>query len=206
MAQSARVKTAGSTSVASPVAVGERASSRSGPALISRQALIAAALVMLVLGGLIIAAMPEAENSAKGAPRAEPARGASPQANTLSAREPKHDFGSISMAAGKVTHRYWISNTTAAPIVIRKIYTSCMCTTAALVKGVRKFDPYGMPGHGHIPAINETLHPNEDAFIEVVFDPAAHGPSGVGPIERFVTVETSSERPLELAFSALVRP
>ncbi|MBI2317113.1 MAG: hypothetical protein HYU75_08940 [Betaproteobacteria bacterium] len=63
-----------------------------------------------------------------------------------------------------------------------------------------------MPGHGYIPALNEPLAPNEDAMIEIVFDPAAHGPAGVGPIERVVTIENNAAPPLELALSAVVTP
>ena len=168
--------------------------------LVERKLLIAAGLFVLALGTVIVLGMPKpALNS--------PAKVESPASSgPLTAKSGKFDFGTVSMAAGKVTHRYWISNAGPDPIVLRKIYTSCMCTTAALVKGGRKFDPYGMPGHGYIPSLNETLAPKEDAMIEVVFDPAAHGPAGVGPIERVVTIENSSAQPLELAFSAVVTP
>ncbi|OGA65051.1 MAG: hypothetical protein A3F77_03545 [Betaproteobacteria bacterium RIFCSPLOWO2_12_FULL_67_28] len=111
------------------------------------------------------------------------------------------------MAAGKVTHLYRFRNAGAEPIVLGKMYTSCMCTTAALVKSSgRKFAPVGMPGHTPIPALNETLQPNEEAMVEVVFDPAAHGPAGIGPIDRVVTIENSAGQPLELAFRANVKP
>ncbi|MBI4294305.1 MAG: DUF1573 domain-containing protein [Betaproteobacteria bacterium] len=163
----------------------------------------AAGLFVLAIGAVIITGIPKpAPNTPANTPVAVESR--SNGAFTVS--ETKYDFGKISMAAGKVTHRYRIANAGADPIVIRKLYTSCMCTTAALVKGVRKFDPYGMPGHGAIPTLNESLAPKEVALIEVVFDPAAHGPAGVGPIERVVTVENSSGQPLELAFSAVVTP
>jgi hypothetical protein len=110
------------------------------------------------------------------------------------------------MRSGDVAHNYWIRNTGAAPITVRRMYTSCMCTTAALVKGGRKFDRYGMPGHGYLSPLNQAIAPNEAAMIEVVFDPAAHGPAGIGRIERTVTIETDREAPLELAFVAYVTP
>ena len=50
------------------------------------------------------------------------------------------------------------------------------------------------------------MNPGDDAVVEVVFDPAAHGPAGIGPIERVVTIENSAGRPLELAFNATVTP
>ncbi|KKT83316.1 MAG: hypothetical protein UW81_C0021G0020, partial [Candidatus Giovannonibacteria bacterium GW2011_GWC2_44_9] len=41
---------------------------------------------------------------------------------------------------------------------------------------------------------------------EVVFDPAAHGPAGVGRIERAVYLENSASEALQLKFSATVTP
>lgn len=162
-------------------------------------------IVVLVLGalfvaGLIILAKPG--NTAHA-----PAVQAQPQiGRMLTARQSSFDFGSLSMAAGKVTHQYWIRNTGNAPIVINKMYTSCMCTTAALVKAGRKSDTFGMPGHGFMPAINASIAPDEAAMVEVVFDPAAHGPAGIGRVERVVTLETNREPPLELTFVANVTP
>jgi hypothetical protein len=156
-------------------------------------------LVILILGGLIVAAKPGP--AAKSPPRVE-----TQSKSDLSAEEMSFDFGSISMAAGNVTHRFKIKNANAEPIVIRKISTSCMCTTAQLVKGGKKLAVYGMPGHGYIPNLDEPIGPNEQAIVEVVFDPASHGPAGIGRVERFVTIYTGAAQPLELSFTALVTP
>jgi len=169
----------------------------------STKVIIGAGAVILVLGGLIIAAMPEpgANKAPAAASRSTVAAGA------LSARESQFKFGSIPMSGGKVTHRYWIANAGTEPVLIRKMYTSCMCTTASLVKSSgKKFAPVGMPGHAPIPTINEPMNPGERAIVEVVFDPAAHGPAGIGPIDRVVTIENSGGRPLQLAFTANVTP
>lgn len=125
---------------------------------------------------------------------------------TLSADESTYDFGTISMAAGKVSHTFKISNLSALPVVIEKMYTSCMCTVAALNVGGEKFGPYGMPGHGFIPKINKTLNSGAEAMVEVTFDPAAHGPSGVGRIQRSIVIENNGSQPLELGFTAVVTP
>lgn len=125
-----------------------------------------------------------------------------------------YDFGSISMANGKVNHEFKIKNIGVEAVTISKVYTSCMCTTAVLIIGdpsvgsgqVKKLGPYGMPGHVFIPTIGETLNPNEEATVDVVFDPAAHGPAGVGKIERAVIVENNAGQPIELLFSAMVTP
>lgn len=178
---------------------------QSGQSRFSYKIVIGAGLVLAVLGGLIVAARP---GPAPGipAPGATVAAVVPQSSRILVAKELNFNFGSVSMAAGKVTHRYWIRNTGSTPIVVRKMYTSCMCTTAALVKGGRKFDPYGMPGHGLMPTLNQPIAPDEAAMIEVVFDPAAHGPAGIGKIERIVTIQTDLESPLELAFVANVTP
>ena len=186
--------------------VGTKPAAKAG--MKSRKFAAVSAVVILGMAGMIFAAMPDGD-APKATVVAAPQSGAPMISSTtapLTAREPSFDFGSISMAAGKVTHRYRIANGSADPVVIRKIYTSCMCTTATLMKGVQQFGPFGMPGHGPIPAINQTLAPGERAYVEVVFDPAAHGPAGVGPIERVVTLENSARQPFELAFAARVTP
>ncbi len=161
--------------------------------------IIGTVLVILILGGLIVAAKPGP--AVKSPPRAE-----SQSKSDLTAEEMNFDFGSVSMAAGNVTHRFKIRNANAEPIVIRKISTSCMCTTAQLVKGGKKLAIYGMPGHGYIPKLDEPIGPNEQAVVEVVFDPVAHGPAGIGRVERFVTIYTGAAQALELSFTALVTP
>jgi len=172
--------------------------------------IIGAVLVLAGFVAIIIAAKPkQGGGNATAAAASSPASysaGASNTAGALRARERDFDFGSISMAAGKVSHRFWFRNASSAPVLINKIYTSCMCTTATLVKGGRVINNYGMPGHGYTPSVNETVAPNEEALIEAIFDPAAHGPAGIGPTERFVTVENDAGQPLEIRFTANVKP
>ena len=110
------------------------------------------------------------------------------------------------MAAGKVSHRYPIRNGGAASLTVTRIYTSCMCTEATLARPGGKKGPFGMPGHGPAERIAEGFAPGEAAFVDIVFDPQAHGPAGVGRIERVVTIENSAGRPLELGFLAMVTP
>jgi len=167
---------------------------------------VGAGIVILILGGLIIAAQPGPVKNTPTAVEMVRADTAINSAGRLTTTQTKFSFGSISMARGKVTHRYPITNAGTEPVVIRKLYTSCMCTTAALVKNGKAGEAFGMPGHTPIPTINVPINPREEAFIEVIFDPAAHGPAGVGPIERVVTLENNAGQPLELEFAALVSP
>ena len=169
--------------------------------------LVAGLAVAVALGIAIVAASPRFRPAAPAAGAGVAAPDAvSASHPALAARESQFDFGSISMAAGKVSHRYWIRNESADPLLIKGIYTSCMCTTASLSKGARVVGNYGMPGHGPLPEVNEALAPNETAYVNVVFDPAAHGPAGLGLTERVVTIEHAAGAPLKLRFTADVRP
>lgn len=124
----------------------------------------------------------------------------------LTSGAPAYDFGRISMAAGNVSHRYSIMNTGTNPLTITQILTSCMCTEATLITRSARKGPYGMPGHGYSRSVSERLAPGESAQVDVVFDPAAHGPAGVGNIDRTVTILTDAGSPLELRFNAMVTP
>ena len=117
-----------------------------------------------------------------------------------------YDFGAISMAAGNVKHAFKIKNISNEAVTIDKMYTSCMCTTATLMMKDKQYGPYGMPGHGSIPKIGQNINPNEEAIIEVIFDPTAHGPEGIGKIKRLIYIETNSEitPKLQLAIEAEV--
>ena len=124
----------------------------------------------------------------------------------LSVDSSSYDFGIVSMAKGEVVHEFKIKNTDIGEVKIGKIYTSCMCTVAWFTKGEIQKGPFGMAGHGYIPPVNESLGPNEEAVIKVIFDPAAHGPAGVGKIQRVVSVEGNGSVLAELNFTANVIP
>lgn len=125
----------------------------------------------------------------------------------LSANETSYDFGTVSMAAGKVMREFVIKNTGTTPLTINGMATSCMCTEAFLTMNDQVFGPFGMPGHGGAATtLNQTIDPDKEATIRTVFDPAAHGPAGVGRISRIVSIQTDDGRILELAFTANVTP
>ncbi len=160
--------------------------------------LISIIVGVLVLGGLIWIARPDSQSNSTISAKSN---------GILTVEEASnYDFGKISMAAGKVKHQFKIKNTSNEMVTINKVYTSCMCTTAELMSGGKQFGPYGMPGHGAIPKIQGIVNPNDEAIVEVVFDPAAHGPAGVGRIQRTITLENNSGQPIELQFAAIVTP
>ncbi len=154
------------------------------------------AVMLLAVGALVALSPPSAQS-----------QNAAVSNSVLAALETSYDFGTVSMAKGKVTKLFKVDNSTLAPITVRKLYTSCMCTTASLVQGERRVGPFGMEGHGGpIPTINEELAAGETAQVEVTFDPAAHGPAGVGPITRNVFVETTDGKKLVFEIKARVTP
>ena len=160
----------------------------------------------LIWTGVILAALIGFIWMARPAPQSGTASPILGKNGVLAARENNYDFGSISMAAGKVSKTFAIKNTGTDALAVSQLYTSCMCTVATLKIGGRSVGPFGMPGHGFAQRINEIIQPNEETAIEVVFDPAAHGPAGVGRIERAVYLENSAGAALELKFSATVTP
>ena len=163
--------------------------------------ILAILVAVVVLGGLVYLARPTGEM-----PEANQAESGNVQGALIVLDHDNYDFGEVSMAKGNVLHSFKIKNTGEGIVTINKMYTSCMCTTAKLAIAGKVWGPYGMPGHMSIPKIGEVLGPGEAAEIETIFDPAAHGPAGVGRIERQVTVENSAGAPLELKFSAVVIP
>lgn len=137
-----------------------------------------------------------------------PASSSTPTVNSvLSAEQTSFDFGTISMAKGNVSVKFKIKNSGPESLTITKIYTSCMCTAATLIKsGEKRLGPFGMLGHGSLPKISEILNNGEEAEMEAVFDPTAHGPAGIGKIERAITVENNTNAPLVLTIRANVTP
>lgn len=155
--------------------------------------------ILIVAAGLVASPADKADGAI--------VAGKSVTTGELSATETFFDFGSISMAEGKVVKKFSIKNDSAETITVRKLYTSCMCTTAYLSVGDKKRGPFGMPGHGGaLTTTYQKISSGEEAEVEVIFDPAAHGPAGVGSISRVVTIEPEAGAPLELSFKANVTP
>ncbi|MCK9351499.1 MAG: DUF1573 domain-containing protein [Candidatus Paceibacterota bacterium] len=116
------------------------------------------------------------------------------------------DFGNISMKNGKVSTVFTVANRTDKEIFLKSVTTSCMCTEAYLMGGKAEKGPFKMPGMGFVPLANETILPGETRTIKTVFDPNAHGPAGVGPIERVVRLVEENGGSLEFGFKAKVTP
>jgi hypothetical protein len=112
------------------------------------------------------------------------------------------------MKNGKVSKDFVISNSSSGEVLLEKTITSCMCTAAYIVDSLGNTKgPFGMVGHGgSVPPVNETIGAGESRIVRVVFDPNAHGPAGVGKIDRFITLTDSSGKTLQLEIRAAVIP
>lgn len=163
------------------------------------------AVILLIVFGLFIwsySGKGGTVASVQGAPGS-----ASTSKSVLTAPEMFYDFGTISMKNGNVSKEFIVTNPTNSDIIVRTILTSCMCTSAFIVKpnGSMK-GPFKMPGMGYVPPADETIKAGESQTIRVVYDPNAHGPAGVGRIDRFVTLTDEAGGTLQLEIQALVTP
>jgi len=127
--------------------------------------------------------------------------------NKLTISETFYDFGVISMKNGNVNKIFKVSNLSKEDINLESVTTSCMCTVAYIAgQDGNKKGPFGMPGHGSVPKVNELIKAGEIRNIEVVYDPNAHGPAGVGLIERSVFLEDENNNVMEFKFKVNVTP
>lgn len=127
--------------------------------------------------------------------------------SVLTSSEYVYDFGSISMKDGYATKEFTVTNPTDKDIDLSTLVTSCMCTKAYFVLPDGKAKgPFGMPGMGYVPPLNETIKAGESRIVRAVYDPNAHGPAGVGFINRFITLTDSSGNNLKLEIRATVTP
>lgn len=169
-----------------------------------KNTIISVAVLAILFVGLIWIAKPNPKQEKAGVVPSEKA--SANVLSTLEVPETFFNFGEVSMADGKVQHEFKVKNTSANPINIAKVYTSCMCTTASIMVGENKKGPFGMPGHAAVPKANMMIGAGEEAIIIAEFDPNAHGPAGVGRIERQIYLEDNTGVQTVLNFEAVVTP
>ncbi len=121
----------------------------------------------------------------------------------LSVESTNHSWGTIEYDGGTVAKTFSIGNTGTEIVRLYDVVTSCMCTTAQLITPEKSSGKFGM--HSSSSEIYE-LKPGESAELKIEFDPAYHGPSGVGQVTRTVVVKTNAAKHPQLTFqlSALV--
>lgn len=115
----------------------------------------------------------------------------------LDVAEKQFDWGTIKYSGPKATKVFTIKNSGTESLQLTKVKTSCTCTTAQISIDGNKSPLFSM--HAGSPWVGEVA-PGKEAQIEIVFDQTFHGPSGVGPIERYITVETNDANQPSIEF------
>lgn len=117
--------------------------------------------------------------------------------------EATFDWGKVGIAAGNVEKDFTIENTGSVALKLFNVKTSCDCTTARISQGTVISPVFGM--HTNSNFVTE-VPPGQKAILKVIFDPAYHGPEGVGPVTRQITVQTNdpSRNMLTFLLTALV--
>lgn len=118
----------------------------------------------------------------------------------------EYDFGIIQITGGKVKHSYRLKNEGSDSLQISKVFTSCMCTTAQVkMTDGKVYGPFGMSGHGGDTSAKIAVPAGQEVELTIEFDPMAHGPDAIGPIQRVVYVKTDVvKEPLGVSFTANV--
>ena len=112
---------------------------------------------------------------------------ASADIKDLEVNPASYDVGTIKMKDGNVVKTYEVKNTSTESMKLQRIATSCMCTKTKIKIGDKETREFGMEGMGDKnPPINLELSSGQTATVTAIFDPAAHGPKGVGSFDRTV--------------------
>lgn len=116
----------------------------------------------------------------------------------VSAESKTYDWGNIAYSGGDVSKTFIIKNTGTETLKLTNIKTSCTCTKAQIdVDG--KVSPY-FSMHSQSSWVGE-VSPGKEAKLNVIFDPVFHGPAGIGPIERLISIQTNDINNPNLEFS-----
>lgn len=107
------------------------------------------------------------------------------------------DWGKINYGTD-AAKTFTIKNAGTDVLKLTNIKTSCACTFAQVAIDGKVSPKFGM--HTTSSWAGE-LPPSKEAILTVVFDSDFHGPSGVGPVERLISVETNDATNPKLEFS-----
>ena len=116
--------------------------------------------------------------------------GDNPQKLEISNTE--YDFGTVSQSKGIISTDLLITNRGNKDIAIDELSTSCMCTSAQIIKDGKEGQVYGMDMGGNSPKDGSTvIAPNGTATLRIYYDPNMHKDLK-GPVTRVVSIFTSA--------------
>lgn len=112
--------------------------------------------------------------------------------------ETDYDWGTIKMYDGLAKKTFTVKNTGTRMLKLYSATTTCSCTTVQIRTAAQQTANLSMHSQS-----NDVIDvaPGGQAEVEVVFNPAFHGPSGVGPIQRSAIVKTNDPNQPELKFN-----
>lgn len=102
-----------------------------------------------------------------------------------------HNFGYVSQTEGTVSTMIDVENTGKSDLIIKKMVSSCMCTTATIIKDGVEGPVFGM--HGGPTKWSVTLKPGEKAQLKINYDPNVH-PELRGAVTRVVTIYSNAPK------------
>lgn len=103
----------------------------------------------------------------------------------------EYDFGTISQSEGIVSRDLLITNKDNKDITIDELSTSCMCTSAQIIKDGKEGMKYGMDMGGKNPTEPIVLTPNGTATLRIFYDPNMHKDLK-GHVTRVVSIFSSA--------------
>ncbi|OGH21552.1 MAG: hypothetical protein A2958_02375 [Candidatus Levybacteria bacterium RIFCSPLOWO2_01_FULL_38_13] len=112
----------------------------------------------------------------------------------------EHNFGNIPYSGGNVEKAFIIKNVGSDTLKLSNVRTSCHCTKARISVDGEESPSFGMDG---ISSWVGEVGKSRQAKLIVTFDPAFHGPQGIGPVNRFVSVDTNDKNNSQLTFTVL---
>lgn len=115
----------------------------------------------------------------------------------VSVENTSHDWGEIGINNGNAEAEFEIKNSGNGDLKLFNVATSCACTTAQLFYEEEASPVYGMHTSS---SYVMNIPPEKSARLKVIFDPAFHGPSGVGPITRQINIQTNDSDNEEISF------
>jgi hypothetical protein len=101
------------------------------------------------------------------------------------------EMGDISYDNGLISHSFPVKNVGTKNLEIANMATSCMCTNVYIKTNEGKSEQFGMKGMSNPSDWKGIIEPGKTAEVIAVFDPQYHGPQGVGPVSRTVSMETN---------------
>lgn len=110
------------------------------------------------------------------------------------------DWGDIDFDDEIATKEFNIKNKGTDILKLYNIKTSCHCTKAKIVLAEEESPYFGMSG---VSSWLGELKPGQEAKLIVKFDQRFHGPQGIGPITRYVSVETNDKANPKLTFTLM---